>query len=108
MCVGLHLGVILQKKMSFKLGNLLYKSNFYLLSEGTVQYKHCVKYQNLFANFEGRAVLSHGVYSMYVHCMYLIKVPVPCDGPCNDRESVPAVSVQEGDDSPGLVLETGC
>ena len=35
---GVTFGGYLAKKLSFKLGNLLYKSNFYLLSEGTVQY----------------------------------------------------------------------
>ena len=34
---GVTFGGYLAKKLSFKLGNLLYKSNFYLLSEGTVQ-----------------------------------------------------------------------
>ena len=33
---GVTFGGYLAKKLSFKLGNLLYKSNFYLLSEGTV------------------------------------------------------------------------
>ena len=34
---GVTFGGYLAKILSFKLGNLLYKSNFYLLSEGTVQ-----------------------------------------------------------------------
>ena len=34
---GVTFGGCLAKILSFKLGNLLYKSNFYLLSEGTVQ-----------------------------------------------------------------------
>ena len=33
---GVTFGGYLAKILSFKLGNLLYKSNFYLLSEGTV------------------------------------------------------------------------
>ena len=33
---GVTFGGCLAKILSFKLGNLLYKSNFYLLSEGTV------------------------------------------------------------------------
>ena len=33
---GVTFGGYLAKKLSFKLGNLLYKSNFYLLSEDTV------------------------------------------------------------------------
>ena len=35
---GVTFGGYLAKKLSFKLGNLLYKSNFYLLSEGTVRW----------------------------------------------------------------------
>ena len=34
--VGVTFGGYLAKILSFKSGNLLYKSNFYLLSEGTV------------------------------------------------------------------------
>ena len=34
---GVTFGGYLTKILSFKLGNLLYKSNFYLLSEDTVQ-----------------------------------------------------------------------
>ena len=37
---GVTFGGYLAKKLSFKLGNLLYKSNFYLLSEDTVQYEN--------------------------------------------------------------------
>ena len=35
---GVTFGGCLAKILSFKLGNLLYKSNFYLLSEGTVMW----------------------------------------------------------------------
>ena len=34
---GVTFGGYIAKKLSFKLGNLLYKSNFYLLSEGAGQ-----------------------------------------------------------------------
>ena len=37
-CVGVTFGGYLAKILSFKSANLLYKSNFYLLSEAIVQY----------------------------------------------------------------------
>ena len=44
---GVTFGGYLAKKLSFKLGNLLYKSNFYLLSEDTVHTRVWVKKETL-------------------------------------------------------------
>ena len=44
---GVTFGGCLAKILSFKLGNLLYKSNFYLLSEGTV---HCLFFKEMTLN----------------------------------------------------------
>ena len=43
---GVTFGGYLTKILSFKSGNLLYKSNFYLLSEGTVHFENIVESYN--------------------------------------------------------------